>query len=98
TLGPAEGKPRSARLAEVFFTEAMTPIIETHRAARQSKMELDRRADTRDKRTAELGATRRQLQRGIARRKNVEAALKKSGAHYGKLLKDSLQLQAGLRQ
>src|ERR1700742_516186 len=49
TLGPAEGKPRSARLAEVFFTEAMTPIIKTHRAARQSKMELDRLSDALDK-------------------------------------------------
>jgi len=38
------------------------------------------------------------LQRGIARRKSVETTLKKSGAHYSKLLKESLQLQAGLRQ
>jgi len=38
------------------------------------------------------------LQRGIVRRKSVEAALKISGEHYTKLLKDSLQLQAGLRQ
>jgi signal transduction histidine kinase len=38
------------------------------------------------------------LQRGIARRKSVEAALKKSGTHYSKLLKDSLHLQAGLRE
>jgi len=28
----------------------------------------------------------------------VEAALKKSGIHYSRLLKESLQLQAGLRQ
>jgi signal transduction histidine kinase len=38
------------------------------------------------------------LQRGIVRRKSVEAALKKSGEHYTRLLKDSLQLQEGLRQ
>ena len=84
--------------AEIFFTEAITPIVETHRAARQSKIELNRLNETLDRRTAELAATNRQLQRGIVRRKSVEAALKKSGEHYAKLLKDSLQLQEGLRQ
>ena len=39
-----------------------------------------------------------QLKRDVIRRKNVEAALKKSGVHYTKLLKDSLHLQEGLRQ
>jgi signal transduction histidine kinase len=38
------------------------------------------------------------LQRGVERRKTMEAALKQSGEHYAKLLKDSLQLQEGLRQ
>ena len=42
--------------------------------------------------------TNRQLQRGIVRRKSVEAALKKSGEHYTTLLRESLQLQDGLRQ
>jgi len=98
----ALGLPRNGHLsskqAEVFFSEAITPIVETHRAARQSKMDLDRLTGTLDERTAELAASNRQLQRGIVRRKSVEAALKKSGQHYGKLLKDSLHLQAGLRQ
>ena len=49
-------------------------------------------------RTEELAAINRKLQRGIVRRKRVEAALNKSGIHYTKLLKDSLQLQKGLRQ
>ena len=84
--------------AEIFFHEALTPIVETHRAARQSKMDLHRLNETLGRRTAELAATNRQLQRGIVRRKSVEAALKKSGIHYTRLLKDSLQLQEGLRQ
>ena len=50
------------------------------------------------RRTAELAATNLQLKRGVLRRKSVEAALKKSGVHYTKLLKDSLHLQEGLRQ
>jgi signal transduction histidine kinase len=83
--------------AEIFFAEALTPIVETHRAARQSKEDLNRLNETLNRRTVELAATNRQLQRGIVRRKSVEAALKKSGKHYTKLLKDSLQLQEGLR-
>jgi signal transduction histidine kinase len=84
--------------AEIFFTEALTPIMETHRAARQGKIDLKRLNKTLSRRTLELAATNRRLQRGIIRRKRVEAALKKSGEHYSKLLEDSLQLQEGLRQ
>jgi len=87
-----------ARQAEVFFTEAITPIVETHRAARQSKIDLQRMNQMLNRRTAELAVTNRQLQRGVVRRKSVEAALKLSGVHYAKLLKDSLELQEGLRQ
>lgn len=84
--------------AEIFFAEALTPIVETHHAARQSKSQLLRLNETLSLRTVELAATNRQLKRGIVRRKTVEAALKKSGVHYTKLLKDSLRLQEGLRQ
>jgi signal transduction histidine kinase len=72
--------------------------VETHRAARQSKIDLDRVNQALGRRTQELAATNRQLQRGIVRRKSVESALQKSGSHYSKLLKDSLELQEGLRQ
>jgi signal transduction histidine kinase len=84
--------------AEIFFTEAIVPIVETHHAARQSKLDLHRLNGALGRRTAELAVTNRQLQRGIVRRKSVEAALKKSGEHYARLLKDSLQLQEELRQ
>ena len=100
TLGLSNGKskPGTIKRAEVFFTEAITPIVETHRAARQSKIDLHRLNGMLGRRTAELATTNRQLQRGIVRRKSVEAALKISGLHYSKLLKESLQLQEGLRQ
>ena len=84
--------------AEIFFTEAIAPIVETHRAARQSKNELNRLNGTLDRRTAELAASNRLLQRGIAQRKSVEAALKKSGEHYARLLRESLRLQERLQQ
>jgi signal transduction histidine kinase len=97
-LGPSNGTHWSSKRAEIFFTEALTPIVETHRAARQSKLDLNRLIETLAVRTAELASSNRELQRGIARRKRVESALKKSGIHYSKLLKDSLHLQAGLRE
>jgi len=84
--------------AENFFTEAITPIVETHRAARQSKIDLNQLKETLNRRTLELATANRQLQRGIVRRKSVEAALKQSGKHYTRLLKESLHLQKGLRQ
>src|SRR5580700_9316050 len=98
TLELSKSKDGLARRAEIFFTEAIAPIVETHRAARQSKNDLGRLNGTLNRRTAELAATNRQLQRGIVRRKSVEAALKKSGQHYAKLLKESLQLQEDLRR
>ena len=98
TLRGVNSRNGRMKRAEVFFTEAITPIVETHRAARQSKIDLNRLNETLNRRTLELAATNRQLQRGIVRRKSVEAALKKSGVHYAKLLKESLQLQEGLRQ
>lgn len=84
--------------AGLFFAEAITPIVETHHAARQSKIDLRRINETLKQRTAELAVTNRLLQRGIVRRKGMEMAFKISGLYYAKLLKDSLQLQEGLRQ
>ena len=88
----------AAKRAEIFFAEAMTPIVETHRAARQSKIDLTRLNETLDRRTVELATANRRLQRGILRRKSVEGALKRSSEHYTKLLRESLQLQEGLRE
>jgi signal transduction histidine kinase len=98
TLEAASGKDGIARRAEIFFTEALIPIVETHHAAQQSKIQLNRLNETLGRRTAELAATHRLVKRGLVRRKSVEAALKKSGEHYAKLFKDSLLLQDELRQ
>ena len=38
----SKSKDGVAKRAQIFFTEAITPIVETHRAARQSKNELNR--------------------------------------------------------
>jgi len=98
TLELSKSKNGAIKQAEIFFAEALTPIVETHRAARQGKIQLNRLNETLGRRTVELAATHRLLQRGTLRRKSVEAALKISGEHYTWLLKESLQLQEGLRQ
>lgn len=97
TLVLSKNKDGQARRAEIFFIEAIAPIVETHRAARQNKDELNRLNGRLDRRMAELAATNRQLQRSITRRESVEARLKNSGRHNARLLKESLQTQEGLR-
>jgi signal transduction histidine kinase len=92
TLELSRGENRAVKRAEIFFTEAITPIVvETHRVARQSKVHLGRR-------TEKLAATSRQLQRGVVRRKVMEDAAEKSGQHHQKCLEESLALQKRLRQ
>ena len=98
SLELSKSKKGLIKRAEIFFAEAITPIVETHRAARQSKAHLSRLTETLGRRTEELAATNRQLQRGIVRRKGMEDAAGKSMEHYRKCLKDSLQLQKRLRQ
>jgi signal transduction histidine kinase len=84
--------------AQIFFTEAIAPIVETHRAARQSKIDLNRLRERLSQRTEELATTNRQLQRGVVRRKVMEDVAEKSGKHHNKCLEESLQLQKRLRQ
>jgi signal transduction histidine kinase len=94
----SQKKDGQLKRAEIFFHEALTPIVETHQAARQGRIDLDKLNETLNRRTAELAATNRELQRGVVRHRSVEATLKQSGSHHDKLLKDSLRLQEGLRQ
>ena len=98
TLAADHLKTGWQKQAEFFFAEALTPLVETHRAARQNKSDLVRLNETLNRRTLELAATNLQLKRGIVRRQSVEAALKLSGKNYAKLLRESLQLQESLRQ
>ena len=98
TLGLFNSKNGVIKRAEIFFTEATTPIMETERAARQTKVDLSRLKETLGQRTEELAVTNRQLQRGVVRRKAMEDAFEKSGQHHHKSLEESLQLQKRLRQ
>ena len=98
TLGLSNSKNGVIKRAEIFFTEAITPIVEAQRAARQTKVDLSRLKETLGQRTEELAVTNRQLQRGVVRRKAMEDAFEKSGQHHHKSLEESLQLQKRLRQ
>jgi signal transduction histidine kinase len=84
--------------AEIFFNEALTPIVETHRAARQSKVRLSQLQETLGRRTEELAASQRQRQRGAVRQKVREKVFAKGGKAHSKCLEESLQLQSRLRQ
>jgi signal transduction histidine kinase len=98
TLDLSKSKNGLWKRAEIFFTEAITPIVETHRAARQTKVHLSRLNKTLGQRTEELAATDRQLQRGVARQMAMKDAAGKSRVHHKKCLEESLALQKRLRQ
>jgi signal transduction histidine kinase len=83
--------------AESFFSEAVTPIEKTHRAALKTNVRLGHLNKTLDRRSADLAIANRSLKQGIARRRSVEKALKTSGGHSKKLLEESHRLQKQLR-
>ncbi len=60
-------------------------------------MDLTRLNETLRRRTAKLAATERRLRRDIAQRKHSAASLKRKEPQRAQMLKESLQLQAGLR-
>jgi signal transduction histidine kinase len=98
TLDLSQSKNGHVKRARLFFTEAITPIIETHRAARENRSALNRLNEMLGRCTADLGVSNRRLKQSIVRRQTVEADLKKTGENYRRLLKDSIQLQEGFRQ
>jgi signal transduction histidine kinase len=79
--------------AEIFFSEAITPIEKTHHAALETNVRLSKLNKTLGRRTVDLAVSNRSLKQGIARRKTVEKALKKSVEHSQKLLQESRRLQ-----
>ena len=98
TLELSKSKNGLMKRAQIFFTEAITPIVETHRAARQTKVHLSWLNKTLGQRTEELAATDRQLQRGVARQKAMKDAAGASREHHKQCLEESLELEKHLRQ
>ncbi|MFN0080412.1 MAG: hypothetical protein ACKVY0_28420 [Prosthecobacter sp.] len=83
--------------AAVFFTEAIVPIEETHRAALESAADLKQLTATFGQRTLALADSNRELQAGVKGRKTAEAALETSERASGQLLKDSRLLERELQ-
>jgi two-component system, NarL family, sensor histidine kinase DegS len=84
--------------AGIFFSEAITPIERTHRAALKANALLTRVSRKLDRRVAALAIANRSLKRGVAQRQTAEKALQTSGGHSRKLLEESRHLQRRLRQ
>ena len=98
TLELARGKNGLIKRAEIFFAESITPIEETHRAAKKSKIQMLRLNQTLDRRTDQLAASNLLLKRSVIRRKVMADTYEKSGKRHDKSLAESLQLQKRLRQ
>ena len=98
TLDLSRGRKGLTRRAQHFFNEAIIPIIDTHRTARESRINLSRMNEMLGRFTGDLAATKRQLKQGTDGRLTAEAALKTAGVDYTRLLKESLTLQDGLRR
>ena len=94
----AAKKDRIIARANIFFEDTLAPIEITHRAARQSNARVHQLARTLRQRTEESSVSTRNLKRGVARRQAAESALKKSGHHRARLLKDARLLQKQLRR
>jgi len=97
TLEASSSRDGIIKRAEIFFTEAITPIEKTHQAALQTNVRLGQLNKTLGRRTMDLAASNLSLKQGIVRRKTVEQALKKSGEGSKKLLEESRRLQKHLQ-
>jgi signal transduction histidine kinase len=97
TLEASSSRNGIINRAEIFFTEAITPIENTHHAALETNTRLSRLNKTLGRRTVDLAASNLALKRGITRRRTVEQALKKRGEHSKKLLEESLAVQKQLQ-
>jgi len=97
TLESSSSRDGIIKRAEIFFSEAITPIEKTHRAALKANVRLSQLQKRLGRRTVDLVASNRSLKQRIAQRKTVEQALKKRGERFKKLLKESLALQKYLQ-
>jgi len=86
-----------AKHATGFFNEAITPIEETHRIALEASAGLNKLHATLEQRSLDLADSKRELQIQVTGRGRAEAALKKSGRAFSKLLKDSRVLEVHLQ-
>lgn len=97
TLEASSSRDGIIKHAEIFFTEAVSPIEKTHHAALKASADLSQVNKALDRRTLDLATSNRSLKRSIVRRKTAEEALKKGGGRSKKLLEESRRLQKHLQ-
>ena len=85
------------RRGVTFFTEAITPIEETHRGALEANLHLKEMLATLTKRTRELVSSRKELEREIRKCKIAENSLRNSEKSTRELLKKSQDMQQEMR-
>jgi signal transduction histidine kinase len=83
--------------AGLFFAEAITPIEQTHRGAREANTHLNQIVKALSQRTLELAASVEELKQEILQRKAVEESLRASELTTSMLLEKSQQMQEELR-
>ena len=96
TYSTALSKTLIAR-AGLFFAEAITPIEETHRGAREANVHLNQVVKALRLRSLELADSVEGLKLEIAQRKATEDLLKVSEQTSSQLLAHSLKMQGELR-
>ncbi len=85
------------RRAGAFFAEALTPIEETHRGAREANVQLRVMIETLSQRTAELAAANKELKQEIVQRRAMENSLRTSETTSSQLLEKSRHMQEELK-
>jgi hypothetical protein len=85
------------RRAGVFFGEAITPIEQTHRGARETNASLSEVVRSLNQRTQELATSVHELKQEILQRRSVEETLRASELTTSQLLEKSRQMQEQLR-
>ncbi len=83
--------------AGMFFAEAITPIEQTHRGAREANIHLNQVVKALSQRTLELADSVEELKQEIIQRKAVEDSLRVSEQTSSRLLQKSRQMQEELR-
>jgi signal transduction histidine kinase len=83
--------------AGLFFAEAITPIEQTHRGAREANVHLSQIVATLSRRTIELADSVEELKQEVAQRKAVEESLRVSEQTSSQLLERSRKMQEELR-
>lgn len=97
TLEASSSRDGIIKRAEIFFTEAVSPIEKTHHAAVKASAHLSQVNRALDRRMVDLAASNRSLKQSIVRRKTAEEALRKRGGRSKELLEESRRLQKHLQ-